>query len=668
MAERIKGITIQFNGDTSSLDKALKSIQTESKSVDSELRKVNNALKFNPKNTELLQQKFVLLGQKIDITERQLKEFKNAEAQMRAQGVSKQSSEWMEVRRRIIETESKLKHFNAELQKVKYANITNLGESFKTAGQKMRTAGMYASGAAAGMVIAGKKLLDLTATQQQAEDKLVEVYKKRMGATEGAAKATMELASAIQKQGVIGDEVTLSGAQQLATYAQYPETINKLLPAMDNLLVQQKGLNATADDATSIANLFGKAMMGQTGALKRVGISFTDAQEEVLKYGTEEEKAAMLAEVVTQNVGDMNEVFAQTDAGKIQQVKNSLGDFGEQLGSLLLPHLADLADKLNTKVLPVIEKIIKYLEDHPVIAKVIVAIAAFMAVAGPLLMILGSIASGIGAIMTLAPVLGSALAAVAGPVGIAILAITTLIAIGVALYRNWDTIKKKASEIWSAVKETIGEVVQGIEEWFNHLKLAVGMRFNEIKKTVSSTIQSIKDWFKNLQTAIGMRVNKIHDKISEVFTSIKNAMLAPIRKAVEVIEGLVDKIKGFFNFKVSLPHIKLPHFSIDPPGWKLSDLLEGIIPSLGIKWYAKGGIFDRPTVAGLGDVRGGEAAVPLDPFWKRMDRIVDAVENQDHGSTTINIYASEGMNVKQLALEVEKVLVRQQQQKKRAFA
>lgn len=76
MAERIKGITIQFNGDTSSLDKALKSIQTESKSVDSELRKVNNALKFNPKNTELLQQKFVLLGQKIDITERQLKEFK----------------------------------------------------------------------------------------------------------------------------------------------------------------------------------------------------------------------------------------------------------------------------------------------------------------------------------------------------------------------------------------------------------------------------------------------------------------------------------------------------------------------------------------------------------------------------------------------------------------
>ena len=298
MAGTIKGITIQFNGDTTKLDKALRQIKNESKSIDQQLREVNRSLKFNPNNAELLRQKFTLLGQKIDATENQLKQFKAAEAQLRAQNVSKQSSEWMEVRRNIIEAESKLKHYNAELKKVKYANITKMGEAFKTAGQNMRTAGTYATIGGAAMVVAGKKLLDLNATQSQAETKLTEIYKTRMGATEGAAQSTMKLAAALQKEGVVGDEVALSGAQQLATYASMPSTVNKLLPAMENLLVQQKGVNATAEDATSIANLFGKAMMGQTGALKKVGISFTEAQENILKYGTEEEKAAYSGEEI----------------------------------------------------------------------------------------------------------------------------------------------------------------------------------------------------------------------------------------------------------------------------------------------------------------------------------------------------------------------------------
>ena len=92
MAGTIKGITIQFNGDTTKLDKALRQIKNESKSIDQQLREVNRSLKFNPNNAELLRQKFTLLGQKIDATENQLKQFKAAEAQLRAQNVSKQSS------------------------------------------------------------------------------------------------------------------------------------------------------------------------------------------------------------------------------------------------------------------------------------------------------------------------------------------------------------------------------------------------------------------------------------------------------------------------------------------------------------------------------------------------------------------------------------------------
>lgn len=575
MAGNIKGITIEFRGDTTRLDKAMRTIKTDSKSVDQQLKEVNRALKFNPNNTELLRQKFDLLKQKVNATEKELKELKAVEAQLKAQNVSKQSAEWMKVRRSIIEAESKLKHFNAEVKKVQYANVTAMGEAFKNAGQKMRNAGMYASIGAGAMIMAGKKLLELSATQEQAETKLVEIYKSRMGANKAAAKSTMELASALQKQGVIGDEVTLSGAQQLATYASMPETVNKLLPAMDDLLVQQKGVNATAEDATNIANLFGKAMMGNTGALRRVGISFTAAQEEVLKYGTEEEKAAMLAEVVNQNVGKMNETFAQTPEGQIAQLRNTLGDIGERLGTALLPALASAAKWISENVVPAVEKLVGFIEAHPIIAKIAVGITALLAVGGPLLIFIGSLISAIGSIMTLAPALGAAFTALTGPVGIVIGIIAALIAIGVALYKNWDKIKAAAGKL---------------KDW-------IVSKFTQLKNTVAS-----------------------------IFNNIKEKMLAPIRTAAALIKAIINKIKGFFNFKVHLPHIKLPHFSIHPRGWKLGDLLHGEIPSLGIDWYAKGGIFQSPSVIGVGE-KGPEAVLPIEKLNAMMAAMADSIVN-----------------------------------------
>ena len=560
MAGNIKGITIEFRGDTTKLDKALREVKNESKSIDQQLREVNRSLKFNPNNAELLRQKFDLLKQKVNATENELKQFRQIESQLSAQKVSKQSAEWMQVRRNIIEAESKLKHFNAEMAKVKYANITKMGNAFKTAGANMRNAGMYSTMGGGAMILAGKKLLDLNATQQQAETKLTEIYKTRMGVNKDVAQTTMDVASALQKQGVIGDEVTLSGAQQLATYAKMPETVNKLLPAMDNLLVQQKGVNATAEDATSIANLFGKAMMGQTGALKKVGISFTDAQEEVLKYGTEEEKAAMLSEVVTQNVGNMNKVFAETDEGKLAQIKNTLGDVGERLGHVLLPVLAQVADWASKHLVPAIENLVSFIEQHPVIAKMAVGLAAILTIGGPLLIFIGALFSAIGTITTAFTAMAAAETIALGPIALIIAGIAAVIAIGVLLYKNWDKIKKAA----------------GI----------------------------LKEWLVS-------KFRAMKDAIGKIFNSIKEKMLAPIRRAAELIKSIVEKIKGFFKFRIKLPHIKLPHFAIHPKGWRLSDLLEGVIPSLGIDWYAKGGIFNSPRVIGVGEA-GPEAVIPID--------------------------------------------------------
>ena len=117
-------------------------------------------------------------------------------------------------------------------------------------------------------------LADAYAVQEVAETKLTTVMQQRMGATDAEIQSIKDLAAAQQEIGVIGDEVQLSGAQQIATFLSEKDSLEALVPAMNNLLAQQKGLNATTGDAVQVGNLMGKAMMGQVDALKRVGITY----------------------------------------------------------------------------------------------------------------------------------------------------------------------------------------------------------------------------------------------------------------------------------------------------------------------------------------------------------------------------------------------------------
>lgn len=175
---------------------------------------------------------------------------------------------------------------------------------------------------------------EASAVQEQAEVKLETVMRQRMNATDESIESIKKLASAQQELGIIGDEVQIEGAQQMATFLNEKSSIEVLLPAMNNLLAQQKGYNATGQDAVTIGNLIGKVMQGQTSALKRVGITFTEAEEKILKYGNESQRAATLAQVITNNVGNMNAALAQTETGKAKQLSNTIGDLKEEVGAL----------------------------------------------------------------------------------------------------------------------------------------------------------------------------------------------------------------------------------------------------------------------------------------------------------------------------------------------
>lgn len=167
----------------------------------------------------------------------------------------------------------------------------------------------------------------------EAQTKLTTVMRQRMSASEADVKAVNDAIAAQTKLGVVSGTVQKSGMQQLATFATTRETLTTLLPAMNNLLVQQNGLNATSESAVGIANLMGKALMGNYSALKRVGITFTDAQANMIKYGDEGQRAATIAEVITQNVGNMNAEMAKTDAGKAKQAANDFGSLQVKIGA-----------------------------------------------------------------------------------------------------------------------------------------------------------------------------------------------------------------------------------------------------------------------------------------------------------------------------------------------
>lgn len=177
----------------------------------------------------------------------------------------------------------------------------------------------------------------------EAQTKLTTVMRQRMSATAEDVASVNAAVAAQTKLGVVGGTVQRSGLQQLATFASHKRTLTTLLPAMNNLLTQQNGLNATSEDAVNIANLLGKALQGQTGALRRVGITFSETQEKALKAGNEGERAAMLAEIITQNVGNMNAELAKTDAGKAKQLANSFGGVLTNIGKALMPYQSMIA-------------------------------------------------------------------------------------------------------------------------------------------------------------------------------------------------------------------------------------------------------------------------------------------------------------------------------------
>lgn len=257
---------------------------------------------------------------------------------------------------------------------------------------------------------------------------------------------------------------------------------------------------------------------------------------------------------------------------------------------------------------------------------------------GSLVIGIGSLITSVGAIMAAVAPLAPAFAAVAGVIsGPVVLAIGAFVVAAAAIIANWDKIKAAVS----AAVETI-------------------------KATVTTT-------FTNIKTNVLATVENIRATVTTKFNQVKTAITQPIETAKKTVTEAINKIKNVINnAKLQLPKFKLPHFVIN--GGKLPWGIggQGVKPTISVSWYRKAYdnpiLFTTPTVLptlgglkGFGDGSGAEIVMSLE----KLREVVGA-----SGGDTINIVvnAAPGMNVSQLADEVQRRLAQAQLRRDSVYA
>ena len=488
-----------------------------------------------------------------------------------------------------------------------------------------------------GIVTAAKNAAAAFNEVQENNAALAQVMKNTMGATREQWQSILDLCDAQQRLGVIDGEVAKAGAVELATYLGLSDSLEKLLPVMDDMLAQQYGLNATSENAVNIATMLGKVMNGQTGALSRYGYSFTKAQEEMLEYGTEAQRAAVLAQVVTESVGGMNAALAQTPSGRLQQLKFILGDIQEGFGKAVMTIATAFLPLLNT-VAAALQKIAAWAgRVAQAIANVFGVKTKTVAAAG------GGIGAAAGGISAAADAGDSLTDAMTGAAGATEKAAKAAKKLGTM---NWDELNMLNSPTedttagsgsggdmadvggaitgidWSVTDEA-GESCTALEKILNRLKETIGkMDFSKLE----ASWERLKTSAKRLGGVIGEYLGMAYDKVLEplaVWTVNELAptsvnMLADALYALSGVLKTLEPVVGWFIDNV-----------ITPLAARFGELVIAVEGDVGQVFRTVGDFFSGKTVdatglynaiGGIGDFLGFKSVAMMGHIGALMEK------------------------------------------------
>lgn len=558
-------------------------------------------------------------------------------------------------------TGEKLKSASELLIKYAEINETDISSSAISAKQAIEAYGLTAEDL--GMVLDNvtKAAQDtgqsVDTIVQKAIDGAPQIKGLGLSFEEGAA-----LIGKFEKSGVDSSAALSSLSKAAVIYAKDGKTLtdglNETVSAIQN--------STSETEALSIASeIFGsKAAPRMVDAIQRGAFSFDD-----------------LAEAAKSSSGTVSTTFDETldPIDKLTQYSNQAKE-----------GMAELGGKLLETVIPALEPLMGMLESsvnwftslNETDQQTIVILGL---VTTAVMMLLGAIAPLVIAIGAIGAPVGIVVAAIVGAIAVITLIIQAIMnwgAITEWLQSTWDSCAAWLSELWTNIVTTATTVWSNFTAWLSGLWSSVVSTGQSLWSSFTSSLSNIfsslitgaqslwssftstlsnlwsglvstgSNLFNNLSSTISGIFNGILSTASNIWNSIKSTISNAIDGAKNAVSNGVNAIKNLFNFQIKWPHIPLPHFRVSGSANPL-DWLKGGLPSIGIDWYAKGGIMTKPTLFGMngnramvGGEAGAEAILPLNK--STLGAIGQSIANTMNTSNNINVNFS-GVTIREEA-------------------
>jgi hypothetical protein len=532
--------------------------------------------------------------------------------------------------------------------------FSKIGGVAKTIAVGIGTAGLAIGGAFIGAVESTR--------EYRAEMGLLESAFLTAGHSSNEAKQTYSDLNA-----VLGDSgQAVEASQHLAKIADNEKELSNLTGILTGVYAtfgESLPLEGLAEGINHSASL-GEVQGSLADALEWSGITVEDFNDKLAKLKTEEERQDLIVKTLNDTYSAASTQYKETNADVIESRKAQerlsdamakVGEVGEPIMTAVKNAIASMAEK----AVPVIENLIQKFSDmsqwvkdnetkvHAWVAVILgatTAIAAFV-----LIMSWGKImtaaANAIKVVRTAMLAMNAAM--LANPIGLVVAAIAGLVAAFIYLWNNcesfrkfwqktWNLIKDAAQKAWSAIKKAFSGIGSWFSDKFKQVQKAGQYAMNKVKKyfsdawnNVKSAWNGAKSFFSTVKSWVTKPFSSAKDSVVQTFGKIYSSIKDKINSAKDTVKSAIDKIKGFFKFKWSLPKLKLPSigikgkFGIDPPS----------VPKFSLKWNAEGGILTQPTIFGLtgntflgGGEAGHEAIAPIDVL---QEYVRNAVKEQN---------------------------------------
>ena len=604
-AQKIRGITIELGADTSKFQKAMSGIDKTLRSTQSQLKDIDKLLKLDPTNTELLRQKQEALGKELQASKDKTRELKNAIAELEKSGGEGAKDQINALNRELVESEQNTKNLTKEMER--FGSVTK--QQLQAVGSQLKDIGGKVSDVGKDMTLKLTTPLVALGTVGVNYNAQIEQYRTMFTTLTGSAEEADRIISQLQadaQKSPFDSKSLIEANQYLISAGVSAEDARKTILDLGNAVAATGGgsdeLNRMAQNLQQIKNV-GKATATDIKQFANAGINIYGLLAETTGKTVEEVKEMDVSyEVLAEALAKASEEggrYAGAMEAQSQTLNGSLSATKESI-QMLLGEIMEAAMPVIVKVLEKVREVIDWLSSlDDDTKKTILIVGAVVAALGPVITIIGGIITGIGGLVT-------ALGFLFSPIGAVIFIIGLLVAAGVALYKNWDTIKEKVGDLATSIKN----------------------KFDDIKRGITEKINSAKD----------------------------------------TVKSAIDKIRSFFNFQWSLPHLKLPHFSIsgkfslNPPS----------VPHFSIDWYAKamknGMILNNPTIFGMMNGKllgGGEAGSETIVGTNSLMQMIAKASKGTVVNMTIN---AQDQNVYELADIVMDRLTQTTQRERLVFA